>query len=91
LVVVISVASTFYEMSVNLREFAKSASPNSVEITYKFYVDHNACNMPQNRHDDFSFTATIHLVHNFSEPVTSNFQVLPRERCCGCWLPSDQL
>jgi hypothetical protein len=74
-------------MSVNLREFAKSASPNSVEITYKFYVDHNACDSQ----DDFSFTATINLVHNLSEPVTSNFQALPQEGFFGCGFPSDQL
>jgi hypothetical protein len=26
-----------------------------------------------------------------SETVTSNFQVLPQERCCGCCFPSDHL
>ncbi len=35
----------------------KSASPNSVEITTKFYVDHNACDS----HDDFS-------VHGNNQP-----------------------
>ena len=39
-----------HEMSVKMREFAKTASPNSVEITTKFYLDHTACD----RHDDFS-------------------------------------
>ena len=36
-----------HEISVKLREFAKTATPNSVEITTKFYADHNAFDRQQ--------------------------------------------